>query len=59
MWHPSIEWFRKTELDKKNNMPIRLWTINSEEDLIYCFNKKVAGIFTDYPQKALTIRNGR
>lgn len=57
MWHPSIEWFKKTELEKKINMPTRLWTINSEEDLMYCFNKKVAGIFTDYPQKALTIRN--
>jgi glycerophosphoryl diester phosphodiesterase len=57
MWHPSIEWFKKTESDKKCNLSIRLWTINSEEDLIYCFNKKVAGIFTDFPQKALTIRN--
>ncbi|MCA9765412.1 MAG: tRNA (adenosine(37)-N6)-dimethylallyltransferase MiaA [Carnobacterium sp.] len=40
-------------------MPIRLWTINNEEDLIYCFDKKVAGIFTDFPEKALVIQQKR
>ncbi|WP_034550382.1 glycerophosphodiester phosphodiesterase [Carnobacterium funditum] len=57
MWHPSLEWFKSVDLDQTSKVPVRLWTINSEEDLIYCFNKKVTGIFTDFPKKAIAIRN--
>ena len=57
MWHPSLEWFKSFGITGILNMPVRLWTINSEEDLIYCFDKKVSGIFTDFPENALAIRD--
>ncbi|WP_414840160.1 tRNA (adenosine(37)-N6)-dimethylallyltransferase MiaA [Carnobacterium sp. TMP28] len=59
MWHTDLAWFKNTYLTEEFEMPIRLWTINNEEDLIYCFDKKVAGIFTDFPEKALTIQQER
>ncbi|SEK65575.1 tRNA dimethylallyltransferase [Carnobacterium iners] len=59
MWHSDLKWFKNTYLSEGFKIPIRLWTINNEEDLAYCFDKKVAGIFTDFPEKALTIQKKR
>lgn len=57
MFHPSLEWFKNNDKKQSLKYPVRLWTINSEEDLVYCFSKKVFGIFTDFPQKAIAIRD--
>ncbi|GBG96870.1 glycerophosphodiester phosphodiesterase [Lactococcus termiticola] len=38
------------------NKPIRLWTINSEMQMRAAFHLNVAGIITDYPEKARRIR---
>lgn len=56
MWHPSLEWYKGTHSTGNFKMPVRLWTINSEEDLVYCFDERVSGIFTDFPEKALAIQ---
>lgn len=36
--------------------PTRLWTINKDKDMIYCF-KQDLDIITDYPKNAIEIRN--
>lgn len=37
-------------------LPLRPWTINSEDDLRVAFTHKIAGVHTDYPETALQIR---
>ncbi|MGX7244016.1 glycerophosphodiester phosphodiesterase [Enterococcus quebecensis] len=55
--HPNINWVLKHE-DKLIDFPkaIRPWTVNNEEQMIFCFNHQLAGIHTDFPGKALQIR---
>lgn len=57
MWHPKLSWFRSVSLFRIPEMPVRVWTVNKSNDLQFCFRKNLAGIITDYPQKALEIRN--
>lgn len=57
MWHPKLSWFKNKSLFKASEIPVRVWTVNKSEDIQFCLRKKVAGIITDYPQKALEIRN--
>lgn len=35
---------------------IRFWTVNREADMRLCFENKVTGFFTDYPERAQKIR---
>lgn len=35
---------------------IRPWTVNEKKDMLYCFENKIAGFFTDYPKKAIEVR---
>ena len=32
------------------------WTVNSEEDILFCIDQKFKGLITDYPERALKIR---
>lgn len=57
MWHPKLSWFKKESLFGTFEIPVRVWTVNKSEDIQFCLSKQVAGIITDYPQKALEIRN--
>lgn len=36
--------------------PLRLWTVNSDQELRVAFEERVAGLITDFPEKALDIR---
>lgn len=57
MWHPKLSWFRTISLFRVLETPVRVWTVNKNKDLQFCLRKQVAGIITDYPQKALQLRN--
>lgn len=57
MWHPKLSWFKSISLFRVPELPVRVWTVNKSSDLQFCFRKQVAGVITDYPQKALEIRN--
>lgn len=38
------------------NIPIEVWTVNEEEELLYLLNLGVSGIITGYPSKLLALR---
>ncbi len=56
--NPSIKKIKNSHefLEKftKNIIP---WTVNSKEDILFCINQKFKGLITDYPKRALEIRN--
>jgi glycerophosphoryl diester phosphodiesterase len=54
-WHPSIAWVRSHRFFLPH-VQLRPWTVNSEDDIRYCFKKRFKGIITDYPARALKIR---
>ncbi|EHO51175.1 hypothetical protein HMPREF9104_01691 [Lentilactobacillus kisonensis F0435] len=35
---------------------LRPWTVNSTEDMQYCFKRNMAAIITDYPARAVQLR---
>ena len=45
----AIEWNR-------NQLPLRVWTVNEDTDINRCFELNIEAIFTDYPQKALQLK---
>ena len=45
----AIEWNR-------NQLPLRVWTVNEDTDINRCFELQIEAIFTDYPQKALQLK---
>lgn len=52
--HPSIEWVKENrERVLSFEKDIRPWTANSEEDMALCFDLKLAGFHTDFPEKAM------
>lgn len=54
-WHPSIAWVRSHRFFLPH-VQLRPWTVNSEDDIKYCFKNNFKGIITDYPTRALKIR---
>lgn len=56
MWHPKLTWLQETSGSKVPKIPTRPWTVNHSHDLDYCFSKRLYGVITDYPAKALAIR---
>lgn len=54
-WHPSIAWVRSHRWFLPR-MEIRPWTVNSEENMKYCFKHHFKGIITDFPERGLSIR---
>lgn len=55
--HPRVDWFfDHLESIEKFPKAIRCWTVNEEEQLKRCFNQKMTGIITDFPEKALRIK---
>lgn len=55
--HPSINWLRKN-ISVARSFPknIRIWTVDDAADLRFCFEQKVAGVITNYPERAMEIR---
>ena len=45
----AIEWNR-------NQLPLRVWTVNEDTDINRCFELLIEAIFTDYPEKALQLK---
>ena len=45
----AIEWNR-------NQLPLRVWTVNEDTDINRCFELQIEAIFTDYPGKALQLK---
>ena len=55
--NPNIKKIKgKEEFLNSFSKNIRAWTVNDVEDMKYCFSKNIEGIITDYPGKAIKIR---
>ncbi|MGO3732795.1 MAG: glycerophosphodiester phosphodiesterase [Vagococcus sp.] len=55
--HPSIKWVKgHTEDVATFNKHIRPWTVNSDEDIQHAFESDLTAIHTDFPEKALALR---
>lgn len=55
--HPDIQLLEWT-LQQETELPLRVWTVNQESDMERCFALNLEAIFTDYPEKALSLRDG-
>lgn len=55
--HPNFEWVIKAqeELFEFTKL-IRPWTVNQESEMWMCFEKQFEAFHTDYPEKALAIK---
>ncbi|MDM5144964.1 Glycerophosphodiester phosphodiesterase [Lactococcus lactis] len=55
--HPRRTYaFKHPLLLKASKRPLRLWTVNQETEIRQAFQQHVAGIITDFPERALEIR---
>lgn len=55
--HPSIKWIKEnTEFVKTFEKNLRPWTVNSEEDILLSFELGLAAIHTDFPEKAMSMK---
>lgn len=56
-FHPSLFWIKKNQEElSKYKGSIRPWTINKEEDIALCVELELEGIHTDFPERAMRIR---
>lgn len=56
-WHPDrrlLDWALSHNVQ---HFPLRVWTVNQTDQIHQCLDLKVAAIFTDFPEKALIIRD--
>ncbi|MBP2966917.1 glycerophosphodiester phosphodiesterase family protein, partial [Acinetobacter baumannii] len=55
--HPSIEWIEDNiEMVRVIKKSLRPWTVNTEKQMLSCFDLELAAFHTDYPEKALYLR---
>lgn len=55
--HPSIKWIKENiEFVKNFDKKLRPWTVNSEEDIILSFELGLTAIHTDFPEKAMSMK---
>lgn len=55
--HPKVTWVLKERDNVKNySKKLRPWTVNSDDDLLACFQLEIEAVHTDYPRKALFLR---
>lgn len=54
--HPDIHWVKANRFWLPH-VQLRPWTVNSEADMTYCFRHHFAGMFTDYPDRAVAVRD--
>ena len=58
--HPSIKWIRSNEKKVKDyTKNLRPWTVNTTEDMALCFDLGIAGFHTDFPEKAMALKESR
>lgn len=56
-FHPSMAWVEAhLDLAKQSPKSVRPWTVNSEAELLTCFKLQLAGCHTDFPERALKLR---
>lgn len=55
-WHPKLTWLRQASVSLLNEMPLRVWTVNKEREMKQCFRLSLEAIITDFPEKALEVR---
>ncbi|MCT3544476.1 glycerophosphodiester phosphodiesterase family protein [Lentilactobacillus buchneri] len=55
-FHPDIRWLKRHPFFAPAQN-LRPWTVNSTEDMQYCFERNLAAIITDYPARAVQIRS--
>ncbi len=56
-FHPDIRWLKR-HMDQTTDIEtIRPWTVNKEADMQFCMKHHLAGMFTDFPKKALEVRD--
>lgn len=55
--HPKITWlYKNTAKLSSYRKKIRIWTVNEEKDMRFCFDQQIDSFFTNYPELALKIR---
>lgn len=55
--HPNFEWVVTAQEELSGfTKSIRPWTVNQESEMWMCFEKKFSGFHTDYPEKALALK---
>ena len=55
--HPNIDWTLEHLGELKTfTKAVRPWTVNEREKIEQCIKQSFAGIHTDFPEKALEIR---
>ncbi|MEG0284770.1 MAG: glycerophosphodiester phosphodiesterase family protein [Vagococcus sp.] len=58
--HSSIEWIKENqvqaEMFKKH---LRPWTVNTDADMDLCFDLELTAFHTDFPKKAMTLKEER
>ena len=55
-YHPDLKLLDWTLEWNKNQLPLRVWTVNEDTDINRCFELQIEAIFTDYPGKALQLK---
>ena len=55
-YHPDLKLLDWTLKWNTNHLPLRVWTVNEDADINRCFELNIEAIFTDYPQKALQLK---
>ena len=52
-WHPNYKDVNKEiiEISRNEGMPVNVWTVNKEQDMLRMIDYGVDGIMTDYPLK--------
>ena len=55
-YHPDLKLLDWTLEWNTKQLPLRVWTVNEDTDINRCFELHIEAIFTDYPQKALQLK---
>ncbi|MGN8981988.1 glycerophosphodiester phosphodiesterase [Enterococcus villorum] len=55
--HPRVDWYFE-HVTSLESFPkaIRCWTVNEEDQMRQCFNQQMTAFITDFPEKALRIK---
>lgn len=55
-YHPDLKLLDWTLEWNTKQLPLRVWTVNEDKDMNRCFELQIEAIFTDYPEKALQLK---
>ena len=56
LYHPDLKLLDWAIEWNRNQLPLRVWTVNEDTDINRCFELQIEAIFTDYPEKALQLK---